>query len=122
MKTSDYIYSTFIQIFTALLITLLVVHIATPSAQSQERNLDREILAYILADSLEIPPEVTGRVSLSRAEIGSANLVNALQELAINEIERAFPNWDAADNVRVLDTGPGCSTSAVSPGVYYTSA
>jgi len=105
MKISNYNYSTCKQIFTVLLITLLVVHIASLSAQSQQRNLDREILAYILADSLELPPEVIGRVSLNRAEIGSANLANILQELTINEIERAFPNWDAADSVRVLGTG-----------------
>ncbi|MFU8845020.1 MAG: S8 family serine peptidase, partial [Bacteroidales bacterium] len=104
MKTNNYIYSTYSQIFTALLIALLALAISPP-ALSQERNLDREILAYILADSLEIPPEVTGRITLNRAEIASNNLVNALQELAINEIERAFPNWDAADSVRVLDTG-----------------
>lgn len=78
---------------------------AAEPAQSQERDLDREILVYILPDSLELPAEEKGRVGLQRAEIASENLSAKLQELSISAIEKSFPNWNAKDSVRVLESG-----------------
>jgi len=90
--------------FTSLLIIFIAFIMAVP-AQAQERNLDREILVYILPDSLELPAEEKGRVGLQRAEIASENLFNTFQKLSVSEIERAFPLWNKADSVRVLESG-----------------
>ncbi len=44
-----------------LLTLFIVLSIANVPTQAQERNLDRELLVYILSDSLEIPAEVQER-------------------------------------------------------------
>lgn len=91
--------------FSALLILLAVLIISVEPAQSQERNLDRELLVYILPGSLELPAEEKGTISVNRAEIASGKLASTLNQLSISGIEKSFPGWNAKDSVRVLESG-----------------
>lgn len=91
-----------------IMVALLLCSIIIPdalSAQSLPRDLDREILVFILPDSLELPAGVRDRASLDRAAIRSASLSSSLRELSVAGIARSFPDWVAEDTVRVREDG-----------------
>lgn len=75
-----------------------------PAINAQERNLKTEILVYILPDSLEIPKQEKGKLSLQRANIKSSSLTTAMTRSRTTGISKAFPNWADKDSlVKRLD-------------------
>lgn len=101
LKLNPFVYRR----FSSLLLVLAVLILSVEPVQSQDRNLDRELLVYILPDSLELPAEEKGRIGLNRAEIASGKLAATLNQLSISGIEKSFPDWNAKDSVRVLESG-----------------
>jgi hypothetical protein len=66
---------------------------------AQDRNLKRELLVYIMSDSLELPVHEKGKLSLQYADIKSATLATVLARINATGIERAFPTWSDKDSV-----------------------
>ena len=66
---------------------------------AQDRNLKRELLVYIMPDSLELPVHEKGKLSLQYADIKSATLATVLARINATGIERAFPTWSDKDSV-----------------------
>lgn len=60
---------------------------------AQDRNLKRELLVYIMSDSLELPVHEKVKLSLQYADIKSATLATVLARINATGIERAFPTW-----------------------------
>lgn len=67
-----------------LLWAMVLLNTDILSAQTVNRDLDREILVYILPDSLEIPTEVRDVTTIDRVTIRSNRLAEALGELSIS--------------------------------------
>lgn len=88
-----------------LLWAMVLLNTDILSAQTLNRDLDREILVYILPDSLEIPTEVRDITTIDRVTIRSNTLSEALSELSISEIARSFPGWAANDTVSFREDG-----------------
>lgn len=88
-----------------LLCVIILFNADMLSAQTLSRDLNREILVYILPDSLEIPTEVRDLTTIDKVTIRSGTLAEALGELSISEIARSFPDWAADDSVRVREDG-----------------
>jgi hypothetical protein len=66
---------------------------------AQEHNLKRELLVYIIPDSLELPEHEKGKLSIDRADIKSVVLATTLSKIKAISIERAFPVWSNRDSV-----------------------
>ncbi len=88
-----------------LLWAMILLNADILSAQTFNRDLDREILVYILPDSLDIPTEVRDITTIDRVTIRSNALAEVMDELSITEIARSFPDWAADDSVRVREDG-----------------
>ena len=59
---------------------------------AQTRNLDRELLVYIMHDSLDFPSDRGNQLTLDNVVIRSKNLKRELQKLNVKMISKAFPN------------------------------
>ena len=99
MKNSIYHLTrrTWLTLFFLLTITVVV--------DAQQRNLKTEVLVYILPDSLELPAQVKGSVTLQSAVIKSISLQAALRESKVTRIAKAFPDWPAKDSLVTRNDG-----------------
>jgi len=88
-----------------ILFSSILVWFGIVNVNAQEKNLETEIVVYFLPDSLDLPPNEKGLISLSRATIQSARLSNVLGLIPVLTISKTFPDWDNNDTVRVLENG-----------------
>lgn len=88
-----------------LFILLLATGIWSQNLYSQDGDIWREVLVYILPDSLELPTGEVRDVSLERALIQSERLSQALQRLPVQALDKAFPELTDADTIRVREDG-----------------
>ena len=89
----------------SLFILLLVAGVWCQNLYSQVRDIRQEVLVYILPDSLELPTGEVRDVSPDRAIIQSETLSQALQQLPVQALDRAFPELTDADTIRVREDG-----------------
>jgi hypothetical protein len=85
----------------------IVVSIGT-KAIAQLGNTDRlrrEVLVFIMPDSLELAPGLEGGASVQESDIRSQQLRETLLAINVISIARAFPDWDAADSIVYNDRG-----------------
>lgn len=88
-----------------LLWAMVLLNADILSGQTLSRDLDKEVLVYILPDSLELPTEIRDITTIDRVTIRSNALAEAMDELSITEIARSFPYWAADNSVRVREDG-----------------
>lgn len=89
----------------SLFILLLAAGVWCQNLYSQDRDIWSEVLVYILPDSLELPTGEVRDVSPDRALIQSEGLSQALQQLPVQALDRAFPELTDADTIRVREDG-----------------
>lgn len=89
---------------TASILSFLLMT-GTLIGQNSIPDLNREILVYILPDSLELPFGERNRVGIDRATIRSQSLARSLTDLSIIGLTRSFPDWAIDDTVRVREDG-----------------
>jgi hypothetical protein len=79
-------------------ITVLLWFTCVP-LYAQERNLKSKVLVFIMPDSLELPVNEIGKLSLQRADIKSVALATTLSKIKATGIARAFPEWTNKDSI-----------------------
>ena len=72
---------------------------------AQNNSLKKELLVYILPDSLELPAHEKGEVSLQKASVKSNTLATALTKAKVTGISKAFPAWTNKDSVAIRNDG-----------------
>ncbi|TVQ86894.1 MAG: hypothetical protein EA393_11650 [Bacteroidetes bacterium] len=94
-------------LFKVFLTLVLALAIFGSSVQAQERNLKTEILVYVLPDSLYLPQNEKGMISIEsiNKSTGSKELHSTFLTIEANKIGRAFPQWATKDSVVVRSDG-----------------
>ena len=97
--------SLLVNVFLTLILSLVVF--GSSLYAQEERNLKTELLVYILPDSLELPQNEKGMISVEEfgKSIGSKQLQTALVSTKASKIGRAFPQWATKDSVVVRSDG-----------------
>lgn len=72
---------------------------------AQQRNLQHELLVYILPDSLEIPDLKKEKYLYTEAKVLSKSLKSVLNDVNPEAIGKAFPKWVKADSIKTSDNG-----------------
>jgi len=86
-----------IKIKISLIVVVLLCFFTEAIAQSDRTNKD--VLAFIMPDSLELAPELKRGTSIKQSDIRSQQLKATLAAINVNSIAKAFPDWDAAENI-----------------------
>src|SRR5690606_19131270 len=71
---------------------------------SQNSQLDRELLVYVLPDSMDIP-DVKYMYSLHETIFGSESLRRVVERYPTLQVRKAFPHLTDADTVKVTREG-----------------
>ena len=90
---------------TRITVILLFTSINYSYLYGQQRNLRTELLVYILPDSLELPLAEKGNIGYEKAIIASKSLKTALDKIRPLAIGKAFPEWNAADSIKIREDG-----------------
>lgn len=94
LKSLLYVLSTFIFLITVSTDTF-----------GQDRTIQREILVYISADSLELPAERQQAVSFTEISFSSNRLRAAFQNIPFKKISKTFP--EAGKNEPIVQNEDG---------------
>ncbi len=89
--------------FFAGVFFLAFLHLST-LLFAQQRSLDRELLVYIMPDSLEMADGIAA-VALQNASVKSSALAANLQKTRAISIAKAFPDWQAKDSIQTRKDG-----------------
>ncbi len=84
---------------------LLCLLFAQQGLSQTERTLDRVVYVYVTRPLLSFPKAERGRLSLNQVDIRSTRLANVLRAEDIETIERAIPDWDECDTLRIGPNG-----------------
>lgn len=93
------ILSTMRCLFIVLFFSLLI------NTFSQERELNKEILVYILADSLELPDGSIEVTDVKKLKIKSKSLDKAFKKIELKSIKKAFPEFNPQDTIKTREDG-----------------
>lgn len=81
------------KIIRIIILSCILLVTLNEFAVSQNRELDREILVYIMEDSLEIPKAKGSDLSVDNLIINSNKLAKGISSLGIERVSKAFPEW-----------------------------